>query len=223
MSSKIPRPCHPPLGYNSDRIYLIKQLRGEAGDAGVISGATTQAASADSLCAVPGAQPLGAQPLRGAPGAEPLRGVPGADIIVREVPWHHLAAVALREALAGEMLMRGTEPFRARSDLAAVFGADAETVAYTGVAFTDEGLPAGYAALRWADGSIEFAGLYVVPSHRESGTSAALLAAAEAAAQGLRSRRDEPAGDDERAGSQTGGSQAAGTRAREVLPALPLA
>ena len=136
--------------------------------------------------------------------ADSLLSVPGAEITVREVPWHHLAAVALREALAGEMLLRGAEPFAGHGELAALFGAHAETVAYTGVAFTNEGLPAGYAALRWTGDDVELAGLYVVPGHRDSGVSAALLAAAETAARGLRASRL--------------GSQARG----EVL-ALPLA
>jgi GNAT superfamily N-acetyltransferase len=163
------------LYYNSDRIYLVKRSTSEADDAEMTSGATTQTTNADSLLSVP-----------------------GADITVREVPWHHLAAVALREALAGEMLVRGAEPSPGRGGLAAVFGADARTVAYTGVAFTDEGLPAGYATLRWTDDDVELAGLYVVPSHRDSGTSTALLAAAEAAARGLRGSRLRSASDAER-------------------------
>jgi GNAT superfamily N-acetyltransferase len=173
------------------------------------SGAPTQAAIADSRL-----------------------GVPGADITVREVPWHHLAAVALREALAGEMLLRATEPFPGHGGLAAVFGADAATVAYTGVAFTGEGLPAGYAALRWAgDHDVELAGLYVVPSHRTSGASSLLLAAAEAAARGLRGNRSADDGEVAAAGprgsqpadDEPTGEKAARMRARRTLPALPLA
>jgi GNAT superfamily N-acetyltransferase len=115
-----------------------------------------------------------------------LVSVPCADITVREVPWHHLAAVALREALAGEMLLRDAETFLRPGGPGPVFGADAGTVAYTAVAFTEEGLPVGHAALRWNGDDVELAGVYVVPGRRDSGVTAALLAATEAAARGLR-------------------------------------
>jgi GNAT superfamily N-acetyltransferase len=111
--------------------------------------------------------------------------VPGG-ITVREVSWHHLAAVALREALAGEMLIRDADAMLGAGGPAAVFGADGGTVAYTGVAFTADGLPVGHTALRWNAGDVELAGVYVVPAHRDSGVTAALLAAAETAARGLR-------------------------------------
>jgi hypothetical protein len=62
-------------------------------------------------------------------------------VTVREVAWHHLAAVALRESLAAEMLYSGPPQSPASGG----------AVAYTGVAFTPEGLPVGHAALRWND------------------------------------------------------------------------
>jgi GNAT superfamily N-acetyltransferase len=107
--------------------------------------------------------------------------------IACEVGWHHLAAVALRESLAAEMLMRSSgRPQVSASDAhAQCRGA----VAYTGVAFTPEGLPVGHAALRWNDDDIELQRVYVTPPHRGSGTAAALLAAAEEAALALHVRR----------------------------------
>jgi len=112
--------------------------------------------------------------------------IPGPAVTVREVPWHHLAAVALREALAGEMLVRDAAALLGPGGRAKLFGADAATVAYTAVAFTEEGLPAGHAALRWNGSDLELAGVYVLPAYRDSGVTPALLAAAEAAARGLR-------------------------------------
>lgn len=113
-------------------------------------------------------------------------GAPGTDITVREVPWHHLAAVALREALAGELLLRQGElpgvPGGPAAPGAGTFGASAATVAYSAVAFTGEGLPVGHTALRWIGDDVGLAGLYVVPGHRDSGVAATLLAAAAQAA-----------------------------------------
>jgi GNAT superfamily N-acetyltransferase len=68
-------------------------------------------------------------------------------------------------------------------------GQGAGTVAYTGVAFTPEGLPVGHAALRWNQDDIELQRVYVTPAYRGSATAAALLAAAEEAARALRVRR----------------------------------
>ncbi len=108
-------------------------------------------------------------------------------VTVREVGWHHLAAVALREALAAEMLLHSADRLQTLAGEGPANGAG--TVAYTGVAFTQEGLPVGHAALRWNDDDVELHRVYVTPSCRGSGTAAALLAAAEEAARGLHVRR----------------------------------
>jgi GNAT superfamily N-acetyltransferase len=108
-------------------------------------------------------------------------------VTVREVAWHHLAAVALRESLAAEMLVRYSG--RPAGLAAETPAQSAGAVAYTGVAFTPEGLPVGHAALRWNDDDVELQRVYVTPPYRGSGTAAALLAAAEDAARTLRVRR----------------------------------
>lgn len=109
---------------------------------------------------------------------------PGTDLTVREVPWHHVAAVAMREALGAEMLMSDPRAMPG-PDGPAAFSADAGTVAYAAVAFTGDGLAIGHAALRWTGSGVELAGVYVVPAYRESAATTALLAAAEAAASRL--------------------------------------
>lgn len=147
-------------------------------------------------------------------GSGAISGSPGG-VTVREVPWHHLAAVALREALAGEMLLRDADAVRSPGGLATVFGADAETVAYTAVAFTDDGLPVGHTALRWNGGDVELAAVYVVPAHRGSGVTAALMSAAESAARGLRAGRAP--------GPQADGGSAGRVSANASTRAVPLA
>ena len=107
-------------------------------------------------------------------------------VTVREVAWHHLAAVALREAQAAEMLVHLC---RTENLTGETIGHGAGTVAYTGVAFTPEGLPVGHAALRWNQDDIELQRVYVTPGYRGSATAAALLAAAEEAARALHVRR----------------------------------
>ena len=113
-------------------------------------------------------------------------GRPPADLVtVREVAWHHLAAVALRESLAAELLYAG----RAESLAGQPAAGGGGVVAYTGVAFTPEGLPVGHAALRWSGDDVELQRVYVTPPYRGSPTAAALLAAAEDAARALHARR----------------------------------
>ena len=105
-----------------------------------------------------------------------------ADVVtVREVAWHQLAAVALRESLAAEMLVRYSGRPQSLAGEAPAQGGGA--VAYTGVVFTPEGLPVGHAALRWNDNGVELQRVYVTPPYRGSGAAAALLAAAEEAAR----------------------------------------
>jgi GNAT superfamily N-acetyltransferase len=112
---------------------------------------------------------------------------PAEAVTVREVAWHHLAAVALRESQAAEMLVGYSG--RPQGPAAEALSPGAGAVAYTGVAFTPEGLPVGHAALRWNDDDIELRRVYVTPPYRCSGTAAALLAAAEEAARALHVRR----------------------------------
>jgi GNAT superfamily N-acetyltransferase len=123
--------------------------------------------------------------------AESMAHTPGAapEVTVRAVEWGDPAAVALRDAMVEEMTARYADRFRDPGDLARGMGVEAGTVAYTGVAFTGEGLPVGHLALRPLDGDIELKRMYVAPSHRGTGVSAALLAAAEEAARALGARR----------------------------------
>jgi GNAT superfamily N-acetyltransferase len=110
--------------------------------------------------------------------AQAVFGAPG--VTVREVAWHHVAAVALRETLAAELLCSGRP-------LSLEGGGE---VAYTGVAFTPEGMPVGHAALRWNDDDdIELQRVYVTPPYRCLATATALVTAAEQAAHALDARR----------------------------------
>jgi GNAT superfamily N-acetyltransferase len=137
------------------------------------------------------------------------------DIVnVREVAWHHLAAVALRESLAAELLYSGRSdglPGQAPARRGGV-------VAYTGVAFTPEGLPVGHAALRWSDDEVELQQVYVTPPYRRSGTAAALLAAAEDAARALHARRILLRPDDQQPEDDRFWEQAGYTRAGSIAP-----
>jgi GNAT superfamily N-acetyltransferase len=132
-------------------------------------------------------------------------------VTVREVAWHHLAAVALRETLAAEMLYSGPPQSPASGG----------AVAYTGVAFTPDGLPVGHAALRWSDDDIELQRVYVTPPHRGSGTAAALLAAAEEAARALLVRRIILRPGDQQAGDAAIWERAGYTRVVSVRPCPP--
>jgi GNAT superfamily N-acetyltransferase len=114
----------------------------------------------------------------------PVQPVDGPDVVVlrirvESVGWDDAAAVALREAMAAEMKIRYADRFITRN------GVQAETVAYTGVAYTDENVPVGHAALRRLGADLELKRMYVVPSHRGTGVSKALLSAVEQAAARL--------------------------------------
>jgi GNAT superfamily N-acetyltransferase len=157
--------------------------------------------------------PLGSEP------AETRCGRQAPAVTVREVGWHHLAAVALREALAAEMLLRSAAwPAEVAGETpAAVAGA----VAYTGVAFNTEGLPVGHAALRWNDDDVELQRVYITPPYRGSGTAAALLAAAEEAARELQARRIILRAGDEQPDAAGVWEQAGYTRVPHHSPTVP--
>jgi GNAT superfamily N-acetyltransferase len=107
----------------------------------------------------------------------------GLTVHVESVDWHDAAAVALREAMTAELRVRYADRFDDR------VGVEAGTVVYTGVAYTAERLPVGHAALRRLGEDLELKRMYVVPAHRGTGVSVALLAAAEQAAARLGAHR----------------------------------
>ncbi|CAO5158028.1 Acetyltransferase [Frankia sp. AiPs1] len=109
---------------------------------------------------------------------------PEPVIRVEAVSWDDPVAAALRDAMGAEMRLRYADRLAHRPPPGerAIVG---ETVVYTGVAYTVEGLPVGHAALRWLRGDLELKRMYVVPSHRGRGTSGPLLTAVEQVAHGL--------------------------------------
>lgn len=163
----------------------------------------------------PGERPAGPGVVAAAAGT----GQPADAVTVREVAWHHLAAVALRESLAAEMLYSGRPQSLTSGPRWAASPADSGgAVAYTGVAFTQEGLPVGHAALRWNDDDIELQRVYVTPRHQGSGTAAALLAAAEEAARALHVRRIILRPSDQQPGDAAIWERAGYTRITSVPP-----
>jgi GNAT superfamily N-acetyltransferase len=100
-------------------------------------------------------------------------------IHVESVDWDDAWAVALREALSAEMRLRYADRFAARVDVPAGMAVEADTVAYTAVAYTVDRLPVGHVALRWLGADLELKRMYVAPSHRGKGVSVALLTAVE--------------------------------------------
>jgi GNAT superfamily N-acetyltransferase len=112
-----------------------------------------------------------------------------AKIEIREVGWDDAVGEALRTTMELEMRLRYADrlaEFIAQAvDHAEVLGVDADHVAYVGVAYDEDGLPLGHAALRWTGDDLELKRMYVAPSHRGKGVSTALLAGAEDAARAL--------------------------------------
>ncbi|MEV0568820.1 GNAT family N-acetyltransferase [Dactylosporangium sp. NPDC050588] len=102
---------------------------------------------------------------------------------IESVDWDDAAAVALREAMAEEVALRYPDRFNDRN------GVDAGDVVYTGVVYTADGQPVGHAALRRLGEDLELKRMYIVPAHRGTGVSTALLAAVEEAAVRLGGRR----------------------------------
>jgi GNAT superfamily N-acetyltransferase len=98
---------------------------------------------------------------------------------IESVEWDDAWAVALREALSAEMRLRYADRLAARVDMPAGMAVEADTAAYTAVAYTAGRLPVGHAALRWLGADLELKRMYVAPSHRGKGVSVALLTAVE--------------------------------------------
>jgi GNAT superfamily N-acetyltransferase len=105
-------------------------------------------------------------------------------IHVERVDWDDPVAVTLRDEMAAEMRLRYADRLAARPPTPDR-GIEAETVAYTGVAYTADRLPVGHAALRWLGDDLELKRLYVLPAHRGRGVSAGLLTAVEQTARHL--------------------------------------
>jgi GNAT superfamily N-acetyltransferase len=101
------------------------------------------------------------------------------SVRVERVGWDDAAAVTLREAMAAEMLARYADRFHTRQAI------EADTVVYTGVAYSADGRPVGHAALRRLGADLELKRMYVVPSERGRGVAVALLAAADLGAPRL--------------------------------------
>jgi GNAT superfamily N-acetyltransferase len=100
-------------------------------------------------------------------------------IHVASVDWDDPYAVALREAMGAEMRLRYADRYAAGALIAATMAVEADSVAYTAVAYSADGLPIGHAALRWLGPDLELKRMYVAPSHRGKGVTGALLRAVE--------------------------------------------
>jgi GNAT superfamily N-acetyltransferase len=108
----------------------------------------------------------------------------GTTVAVRVdgVGWEHPDAVAMRDAMTREMQIRYADRVNVPGHLPPGMNVDADTVAYTAVAYVD-GRPVGHLALRRLDGDLELKRMYVAPAQRGAGVSTALLTAAEIAAR----------------------------------------
>ena len=108
-------------------------------------------------------------------------------VTVRSVPWDDDDAVALRDAMLGELAARYQDRITS-GELKWDDGVSAETVAYTGVADV-AGEPVGHVALRWLGPDLEIKRMYVAPQARGTGVGTALLAAVERTAAELGAAR----------------------------------
>jgi len=108
---------------------------------------------------------------------------------IHETGWSDPDGEALRRAMEAEMEQRYADrlaEFASRAaDLPDALGVDADHVVYVGVAYDENGVPVGHAALRRTNGDLELKRMYVAPSHRGQGVSTALLAGIEDAARAL--------------------------------------
>ena len=103
----------------------------------------------------------------------------GSGVQVREVAWDHPDAAALRERMGQEM----AAVYADRELPAGPLGVDDDTVVWTGLAVTVDGVPAGHAALRTLHGTVELKRMYVDPAHRGQGVAGLLLRAVHEAAR----------------------------------------
>jgi GNAT superfamily N-acetyltransferase len=112
-----------------------------------------------------------------------------SKIEIREVGWDDPAGAALRKTMELEMELRYADrlaEFVAKvPDHAEALGVDADHVVYVGVAYDEDGLPVGHAALRWTGDDLELKRMYVALSRRGTGVSTALLDGIEDAARAL--------------------------------------
>lgn len=102
---------------------------------------------------------------------------------VESVAWDDPAAEGLRAAMSEEMSERYSD--MRTFDFPEGFSVSPESVVYTGVALTADGVPVGHVALRRLGADLEIKRMYVAPGHRGNGVGVALLEAAEAAAARL--------------------------------------
>jgi GNAT superfamily N-acetyltransferase len=110
-------------------------------------------------------------------------------VTVIAVDYDHPAAGALRRAMAEEMGRRYADRLADLGAHETALSVVPDTVVYTGLAITGDGLPVGHLTLRRAGEDVELKRMYVVPSYRGAGASVALLRAAEEAAGRLGARR----------------------------------
>lgn len=115
-------------------------------------------------------------------------GTSTTTIRIIAVDFDHADAVAMREAMTQEMRVRYADRLGVPAHVPPGMSVQAETVAYACVAYLD-GNPVGHLALRRLEGDLELKRMYVAPTHRGTGVSTALLAAAEDAARALGARR----------------------------------
>jgi GNAT superfamily N-acetyltransferase len=109
----------------------------------------------------------------------------GLAIQVECAGWDDAPAVALRGAMSAEMGLLYADRIAARAEPPPGPGAEAASIAWTGVAYAAGRVPVGHAALRRLDADLELKRMYVAPTHRSAGVGSALLAAAERAAARL--------------------------------------
>lgn len=104
---------------------------------------------------------------------------------VHSVAWDDSRAIALRQLMNTEMSVRYAD----RKVPTAALAVDHATVLWTGLAMTDDGVPAGHVALRGLDGGVEVKRMIVDPAFRGAGVARLLLEAAHAQARALGHRR----------------------------------
>ncbi|MFB9839898.1 GNAT family N-acetyltransferase [Actinoallomurus acaciae] len=122
---------------------------------------------------------------------DPVHPVPlrPPQITVTPVDYADPAAVALRRALTAEMVQRYADRATDPAAQPPVMHVEPDTVVYTAIAVTGDGLPVGHVTLRRAGEDLELKRMYVVPPYRGAGVAGALLRAAEEEARRRGARR----------------------------------